>query len=122
MSPAVPGHFFMSIQQILRSRVGRIMEKFILIANFKIIPGFEDEIKKATIAMAVETRKEKGCESFLIHTRNDSPQTVVFYEIYDSEEAFQQHKTFPYASSYFELFKGRIENDKPEITFLAALK
>jgi quinol monooxygenase YgiN len=98
------------------------MEKFILIASFKIISGFEDEIKKATIAMAIETRKEKGCELFSIHTRNDSPQTVFFYEIYDSEAAFQQHKTFPHAERYFELFKGRIENDKPEVTFLTELK
>jgi quinol monooxygenase YgiN len=98
------------------------MEKLILIANIKIISGFEGDIKKATIAMAVETRKEKGCESFLIHTRNDSPQTVVFYEIYDSEEAFQQHKTFPHAERYFEFFKGKIENDRPEVTFLTELK
>jgi quinol monooxygenase YgiN len=98
------------------------MEKFILIASFKIISGFEDEIKKATIAMAIETRKEKGCELFSIHTRNDSPQTVFFYEIYDREAAFQQHKTVPHAERYFELFKGRIENDKPEVTFLTELK
>jgi quinol monooxygenase YgiN len=98
------------------------MEKLILIANFKIMAGFEEEIKKATIAMAVETRKEKGCELFSIHTRNDSPQTIVFYEIYDSEEAFRQHKTFPHAERYFELFKGKIENDQPEVTFLTELK
>lgn len=72
--------------------------------------------------MAVETRKEKGCETFLIHTRNDSPQTIVFYEIYDSEEAFQQHKTYPHAERYFELFKGKIENDRPEVILLTELK
>jgi quinol monooxygenase YgiN len=98
------------------------MGKFILIAKIEIFAGFEEEIKRATIAMAVETRKEKGCESFLIHTRSDSPKTVVFYEIYDSEEAFQQHKTYPHAQKYFEIFKGKIENDGPEITFLTELK
>jgi quinol monooxygenase YgiN len=97
------------------------MEKLILIANINILPGFEEEVKKATIAMAAETRKETGNELFLIHTRNDSPQTIVFYEIYQSEEAFQQHKTFAYAQRYFEFQKGRIENDKPEVIFLTKL-
>jgi quinol monooxygenase YgiN len=103
------------------SGVVEIMGKFILIAEIKIFAGFEAEIKKATIAMAVETRKEKGCEAFLINTRSDSPQTIIFYEIYASEEAFQQHKTYPHAERYFEFFKGKIENDRPEVTFLTEL-
>ena len=98
------------------------MGKFIVFAKIEIIAGFEEEIKKATIAMAVETRKEKGCESFLIHTQNDSPKTIIFYEIYASEGAFEQHKTYPHAQKYFEFFKGKIENDRPEVTFLTALK
>jgi quinol monooxygenase YgiN len=97
------------------------MEKLTLIANFNIVPGFEEEVKKATIAMAIETRKETGCELFLIHTQNDSPQTIVFYEIYHSKEAFEQHKNFAYAQKYFEFQKGRIENDKAEVTFLTKL-
>ena len=97
------------------------MEKLILIANINIVAGFEEEVKKATIALAAETRKERDCELFLIHTRKDSPQTIVFYEIYNSGEAFEQHKTFAYTESYFELLKGRVENDKPEVTFLTSL-
>jgi quinol monooxygenase YgiN len=97
------------------------VKKLTLIANINMIPGFEEEVKKATIALAAETRKETGCELFLIHTRNDSPQTLVFYEIYHSEEAFQQHKTFAYAERFFEFLKGRVENDKPGVTFLTAL-
>jgi len=97
------------------------MEKLILFANFNMIPGFEADVKKATIALTAETRKERGCELFLIHTRNDSPQTIFFYEIYYSQEAFEQHKLFPYSKSFFEFLKGRIENDKPEVTFLTAL-
>ena len=97
------------------------MEKFILTANLKIIPGFEEELKKATIALAAETRKETGSELFLIHTRDDSPQTIFFYEIYQSEEAFQEHKAYDYTERYLELLKGRIENDKLEVVFLTAL-
>ncbi|MDP9079636.1 MAG: antibiotic biosynthesis monooxygenase [Bacteroidota bacterium] len=97
------------------------MEKLILIANINVIPGFEEEVKKATIALATETRKETGCELFLIHTRKDSPEVIVFYEIYHSEEIFQQHKARVYTAKYLEFLKGRIENDTPEVIFLTAL-
>jgi quinol monooxygenase YgiN len=97
------------------------MEKLILIANINMIPGFEQELKKATIALAAETRKETGCELFLIHTRNDTPQTIFFYEIYQDKEAFEQHKVFAYAKRFFEFLKGRVENDQPEVSFLTAL-
>lgn len=97
------------------------MEKLILIAYINANPGFEEEVKNETIVLATETRKEPGCESFLIHTRNDSPRTIVFYEIYSSEEAFQKHKAFAYAKRFFEFLKGRIENDMPEVVFLTAL-
>ncbi|WP_426670127.1 putative quinol monooxygenase [Mucilaginibacter sp. McL0603] len=97
------------------------MEKLILIANINILPGFEDEVKKAAIALAAETRQETGSESFLIHTRNDSPQTIVFYEIYHSQEAFQQHKTFAYSEKFFEFVNGKIKDDKIEVIFLTRL-
>ena len=103
------------------SEIRLAMKKLILIANFNILPGFEEEVKKATIALAAETRKEAGCELFLVHTQNDSPQKIVFYEIYQSEEVFEQHKAFEYSERFFEFLKGRIEDDKLEVTFLTKL-
>ena len=97
------------------------MEKCILIANFNMIPGFEEEVKKATIVLATETRKESGSELFLIHTQNYSPQTIVFYEIYSSQEAFEQHKAYAYTEKYFKFLQGKVEDDKPEVIFLTTL-
>jgi len=95
--------------------------KLILTANFDILPGFEKEVKESVIALAAETRKEPGSELFLIHTRNDSPQTIEFYEIYKSAEAFELHKTLPYAAKFFEFVKGKIVDDKIEVVFLTPL-
>ena len=97
------------------------MEKIILIANISILPGFEEEIKKAIITLATETRKEAGCELFLVNTRNDSPQKIVFYEIYLDQEAFDQHGTYVHTQQFFEIVKGKIENAKPEVIFLTTL-
>lgn len=97
------------------------MEKLILIANINTIPGFEEDVKKATITLANETRKETGCELFLINTRNDSPQIIVFYEVYQSREVFQQHLAQKYTENFMGFLKGRVQNNKPEVIFLTAL-
>jgi quinol monooxygenase YgiN len=96
--------------------------KVILLAYINILPGFEKEVKEATIKLAAETRKEPGSEQFLPHTRNDAPQSLVFYEIYQNDVAFQLHKTLPHATSFFEFVKGKIVDDKIEVVFLTSLK
>jgi len=96
--------------------------KVILLAYINILPGFENEVKQATIKLASETRKEPGSEQFLPYTRNDSPQSIVFYEIYQNDVAFQLHKTLSHATSFFEFVKGKIVDDKIEVVFLTGLK
>jgi quinol monooxygenase YgiN len=95
--------------------------KVILIAYINILHGFEKQVKKAMITMAAESCKETGCEQYLINTRNDSPQTIVTYEVYQNDEAFQVHKTSAYAKTFFEYLKGKIKNDKVEVVFLTEL-
>jgi quinol monooxygenase YgiN len=95
--------------------------KVILTAYIDILPGFEQEVKEATMKLTAETRKEPGRELFLSHTRNDSSRSLVFYEIYQNDVAFQLHKTLPHATSYFEFVKGKIVDDKIEVVFLTPL-
>lgn len=89
-----------------------------LIATMEVLPGFETDVKKAINVMAVETRKEAGVELFLINTQSDSPQTIIVYEVYQSSEVFERHKTTPHAKTFFEFVKGKIKNDKIATTFL----
>ncbi|MBV8390053.1 MAG: antibiotic biosynthesis monooxygenase [Mucilaginibacter sp.] len=95
--------------------------KVTLVAYFTILPGFEKEIKEATATLAAETSKEAGSEKFAPYTRNDSPQSIVVYEVYKNDEAFQLHKTLPHAKAFFAFVKGKIVNDKIEVVFLTGL-
>jgi quinol monooxygenase YgiN len=95
--------------------------KVTLLAYINILPGFEKKVKEAMATMAAETSKEPGSEQFLPYTRNDSPQTIVIYEIYKNDEAFQLHKTLPHAKTFFEIVKGKIVDDKIEVVFLTEL-
>ena len=95
--------------------------KTLLIATIHILPGFEKEVKEAMKTMEIASNKEAGCEQFDATIQKDSPQTIVIYEVYKDDEAFQLHKTLPHAKAFFEFIKGKIVNDKIEVVFLTEL-
>jgi len=97
------------------------MEKLRLIANIDLLPGFEEDVKQAVIALGDESRKEPGCEVFQAHTRNDSPGTIVIYEVYASSDAFEAHKATAHTEKFFAFVKGRIKDDKIETILLTGL-
>ena len=92
--------------------------KVTVVAYMNILPGFENEMKKALGTMATASRKEKDCEQFDANIRSDSPRMVVIYETYKSNEAFQLHKTSSHALAFFEFAKGKIVDDKIEGVYL----
>ncbi|MDN3692404.1 nuclear transport factor 2 family protein [Chryseobacterium tructae] len=92
-----------------------------LIATMTILPGFENQVKKALNTMEVESNKELGCQLFVVTLQKDSPQKVIVYESYDDDEAFEQHKNRTYSRDFFELVKGKIADDKIEVVYLTEL-
>lgn len=92
-----------------------------LVAYIEILPAFEKEVKEALRVMEAESNKESDCEQFEVNTRNDSPLSIVIYETYKNDEAFQAHKTSPHAKKFFEFVKGKIVNDKIEVVMLTGL-
>jgi len=97
------------------------MEKLRLIASMDILPGFEEDVKEAITTLGTATHKEPGSELFEIHTRNDSPNSIIVYEVYANENAFEMHRAEPYAAEFFEFVKGKIKDDKIEIVYLTKL-
>lgn len=92
-----------------------------LVAYLEILPAFEKELKGALVTMAAESNKEPGCEQFVVNSRNDSPLSIVIYEAYKDNEAFQSHKTSAHAKRFFDFVKGKIANDKIDVVFLTGL-
>lgn len=86
--------------------------KTTVIATMTILPGFEKDVQTALSTMITESNKEADCEQFVATFEKDVPQKVVVYEVYNSDAAFEWHKTTPHAKAFFELVKGKIANDK----------
>lgn len=77
------------------------MQRFALWVEFEIHDGQLD-------AFLVEARKdaagsvndEPGCRRFDILRDPAAPNRVCFYEVYDDEAAFQQHREMPHFKHY----------------------
>jgi quinol monooxygenase YgiN len=92
-----------------------------LVAYIEILPAFEKEVKEGLAVMETESNKEPGCQQFAVNTRNNSPLSVVIYEAYTNDEAFQTHKATPHAKKFFELVKGKIVNDEIKVVMLTSI-
>ncbi|WP_291930871.1 nuclear transport factor 2 family protein [Chryseobacterium sp.] len=92
-----------------------------LMATMTILPGFENQVKKGLDIMENESNKETGCQQFVVTFQKDSPQKVIVYEVYDDDKAFELHKNAGYSRDFFELVKGKIEDDKIEVVYLTEL-
>ncbi|WP_343746428.1 nuclear transport factor 2 family protein [Chitinophaga sp.] len=92
-----------------------------VVAYMEILPAFQKEMKEALVAMAAESNREPGCVQFVVNTRNDSPLSVVIYEEYKNDAAFEVHRTSAHARKFFEFVKGKIVNDKIDVVLLTTV-
>ena len=63
-----------------------------VIANLKVKEDKVEEARLALKQLAEETlSSEEGTLAYTVHQRQDDPTAFVFYEKYESEEAFKTH-------------------------------
>ncbi|WP_291921232.1 nuclear transport factor 2 family protein [Chitinophaga sp.] len=92
-----------------------------LVAYMEILPAFQMEVTAALATMAAKSNQEPGCSQFAVNTRKDAPLSIVVYESYKSDIAFDIHKASAHAKKFFDFVKGKIVNDKIDIVFLTAV-
>ena len=64
-----------------------------VIATIKVKEDKIEEAKTFLKELAADTLKnESGTLAYTVHQRKDSPTTFVFYEKYESDEAFKTHQ------------------------------
>ena len=73
---------------------------FVLLVQFTVRPGAEEETKDYMRKMEVHTRREPGCRLYIGSQSNENPRKFCFYEQYDDEAALQAHRAAPYFAEY----------------------
>ncbi|MDT3405447.1 putative quinol monooxygenase [Mucilaginibacter terrae] len=93
-----------------------------LTAEINILPGFENEVLAAAEMIWIATRKEIGCEAFLFNTKKDTPNVIVFFEVFKSQADFDAHVGFDHTVAFINFLKGKVVGDGPSLTFLNQYK
>lgn len=78
---------------------------FAIIARFKVKPGHVDEVIELLGEAAGHSRKEPGCHLYIANRNLADSNSIVMYEQYDDEAAFQTHLDSPHCR---EIVAGKV--------------
>ncbi|GAB3590390.1 putative quinol monooxygenase [Hymenobacter daeguensis] len=95
-------------------------QKFILLAQVTVRPEFLAEVTALAKATLVPTLQEPGCEVFVQTARKDDPNTLVFFEMFTSEQANELHLAQDYTKAFFAGVQGKVAAP-PTMTLLQPL-
>ncbi|WP_411885313.1 putative quinol monooxygenase [Polaromonas sp. YR568] len=101
-------------------RYGEIPGKaFSVIAEVRAKPGKEDELRKATLPLVAQVRREPDNLLYFLHEDHQAPGRFVFYEIFASQAGFEAHNLTPHVQDWFarlpELADGGVTVARLEI-------
>ncbi len=90
------------------------MEAFVVIAEFRVRPERLAEFLVAARDDADHSvADEPGCRQFDVIQPEGKDGTVVFYEVYDSREAFDAHLQTPHLDRFRTAFPPLILEERP---------
>lgn len=92
----------------------------IVLARFKARDGKEKEAHRELTALVAPTRTEPGCKYYACHGVQEVPGEFVFYEIWESHAALEEHLQKP----YLQAILGKVDelfSEAPDIRFLEQL-
>jgi len=69
---------------------------FVCSATWTAEPGREDVVRDALVELAPASRNEPGCQTYVVHQDPGQPSVFRIFEVYDDEEAFKAHGTYPH--------------------------
>lgn len=94
--------------------------KIIVLAEITVKPEYLEEVKALSAATLKPTLEEPGCETFYQTVKADDPNTLVFFEVFLSQEALDYHMEANYTKTFFAGVDGKVAG-KPVTTILQQL-
>ncbi|WP_430401676.1 putative quinol monooxygenase [Fluviicola sp.] len=91
-----------------------------LTATLNSKPEFTEEVKAVLQTMVRESRKEKACIQYELHQGIKDKTVFVFQEIWESEEALQEHNQQWYIQDFVKLIDEKLQ-EAPSIYFTTKL-
>lgn len=87
---------------------------FVVIAEFQVRPGAMERFLEAALDDARHSvADEPGCRQFDVVQAEGSDDAVVFYEVYDSRDAFDRHLETPHLARFRDAFPPLVLAERP---------
>lgn len=81
-----------------------------LIVKFEIKNEKLAYVKTELMKILEPTRKEKGCLLYELHQDLDNPNILMFYEIWETREAWKAHDNKQHILDFKKAIKGSVDN------------
>ncbi len=86
------------------------MSNLVLVVNVKVKPGHADALIPAMLENAAQSALEETCYQFDVIVSQDNPNTFMFYEVYEDEQALADHRQTPHYLNYYNLMQELGDN------------
>lgn len=73
---------------------------FVCIATWIAQPGQEETVRSALEELSPASRKEPGNIYYQAYQSPDEPNVFRIFEVYDDEDAFKAHATYPHFETW----------------------
>lgn len=94
--------------------------KIILLVEVPVKADSLEDVKALCARTLVPTLAEPGCEAFYQTSKPDDPTTLIFFEVFVSQQALDQHLEAPYTKAFFADIQDKLAG-KPRSTTLRRL-
>jgi quinol monooxygenase YgiN len=84
------------------------MKQLTIIANIKANEDKVELVKAELLKLIEVTRAEKGCINYDLHQDHNNPAHFIFYENWETREAWQVHMNNPNLAKYLTAVEGSI--------------
>ena len=96
-------------------------EKVVRLLQVRVLPQYRDEVLQAVRANKLPTRADKGVEVYYQTARKDDPNTLLFFAVFESQDAYDSHLRQEHAKRTYAAFQGRLV-EEPVRTELVELE
>ena len=90
-----------------------------VVATIKAKPEHAEQIKSELLKLTAASQTDQGCIQYTLHQDNANPNGFIFYEIWENNEALQQHVQSSHFQHYVKVSEGMV--DEFVITEMTAL-
>ncbi|MGC2400460.1 MAG: putative quinol monooxygenase [Acidobacteriaceae bacterium] len=94
----------------------------ILNVHFQAAPGHEKEFATQLQAMVAPTHAEPGCVIYELHFDPENPAKFMFYEMFASQAALDEHMATPHVKQFQEYVKTNTPIESQTVTRWRSLR